>query len=161
MKLLRNQEFQNLLVDYPRAKRPFWVSYQPDDVAAERMPRFGKYGRTEDYLEAFSQFVKENGDKVDALSILLKRSRDWRPKALEELRRSLAQNYFDERKLQEVHKLAGQQADVISIVKHSAAHSRLSSVPFAGSFSEAQSIAKNVRSIKETRSVCRGRRNAP
>src|SRR5207249_224326 len=79
MKLLRNPEFQRLLLDYPRAKRPFWVSYQPDDVQAERMLRFGKFDRAEDYLDAFSRFVKENADKVDALAILLNRPRDWRP----------------------------------------------------------------------------------
>lgn len=66
--------------------------------------------------------MKENADKVDALSILLKRPRDWRPKALEELRRTLAQNQFDERKLQEAHKISSHKAlaDVISIVKHAA-----------------------------------------
>jgi type I restriction enzyme R subunit len=66
--------------------------------------------------------VKENADKADALSILLKRPRDWWPKALEELRRTLAQNQFDERKLQEAHRVASHKAlaDVISIVKHAA-----------------------------------------
>jgi type I restriction enzyme R subunit len=66
--------------------------------------------------------VKENADKVDALGILLKRPRDWRPKALEELRRTLAQNQFGERKLQDAHRVASHKAlaDVISIVKHAA-----------------------------------------
>jgi type I restriction enzyme R subunit len=93
-----------------------------DSVSSKKLERFGKYETAESYLDAFSRFVKENVDKVDALSILLKRPRDWRPKALEELRRALAQNQFDERKLQEAHKVASHKAlaDVISIVKHAA-----------------------------------------
>jgi hypothetical protein len=59
-------------------------------VSSKKLDRFGKYDNAEGYLDAFSRFVKENADKVDALSILLKRPRDWRPKALEELRRTLA-----------------------------------------------------------------------
>jgi type I restriction enzyme R subunit len=123
MKLLRNQEFQKLLLEYKRAYVPFLVGYEVQDtVSSKKLDRFGKYETAEGYLDAFSRFVKENADKVDALSILLRRPRDWRPKALEELRRTLAQNQFDERKLQEAHKIASHKAlaDVISIVKHAA-----------------------------------------
>ena len=123
MKLLRNEEFQKLLLEYKRAYVPFLVGYEvQDNVSSKKLDRFGKYETAEGYLDAFSRFVKENADKVDALSILLKRPRDWRPKALEELRRTLAQNQFDERKLQEAHKIASHKAlaDVISIVKHAA-----------------------------------------
>ncbi len=123
MKLLRNEEFQKLLLEYKRAYVPFLVGYEVQDtVSSKKVDRFGKYETAEGYLDAFSRFVKENADKVDALSILLKRPRDWRPKALEELRRTLAQNQFDEHKLQEAHKIASHKAlaDVISIVKHAA-----------------------------------------
>ena len=119
MKLLRNEEFQKLLLEYKRAYVPFLVGYEVQDkVSSKPVDRFGKYETAEGYLDAFSRFVKENADKVDALSILLKRPRDWRPKALEELRRTLAQNQFDERKLQEAHRVASHKAlaDVISIV---------------------------------------------
>jgi len=123
MKLLRNEEFQKLLLEYKHAYVPFLVGYEvQDNVSSKKLDRFGKYETAEGYLDAFSRFVRENADKVDALSILLKRPRDWRPKALEELRRTLAQNQFDERKLQEAHKIASHKAlaDVISIVKHAA-----------------------------------------
>lgn len=123
MKLLRNQEFQKLLLEYKRAYVPFLVGYEvQDNVSSKKLDRFGKYEAAEGYLNAFPRFVKENADKVDALSILLKRPRDWRPKALDELRRTLALNRFDERKLQEAHKIASHKAlaDVISIVKHAA-----------------------------------------
>jgi type I restriction enzyme R subunit len=123
MKLLRNEDFQRLLLEYQRAYVPFYVAYGAEDhVSSKKVERFGKYETAEGYLEAFSRFVKENADKVDALTILLKRPRDWRPKALEDLRRAFVLNQFDERKLQEAHKIASHKAlaDVISIVKHAA-----------------------------------------
>jgi type I restriction enzyme, R subunit len=123
MKLLRNPEFQCLLLEYKRAHVPFFVGYEiRDAVSSAEIQRFGQYESAESYLDAFSRFVKENADKLDALSILLKRPRDWRPQALEELRRAFAQNQFDERKLQDAHRAAGHKAlaDVISIVKHAA-----------------------------------------
>ena len=123
MKLLRDPEFQRVLLEYPRAKRTFLVGYEvKDEVTSKRVERFGRFDSAEGYLEAFARFVKENADKVDALSILLKRPREWRPKALEALRRTLAQNQFDKGKLQEAHKVASHKAlaDVISMVKHAA-----------------------------------------
>ena len=123
MKLLRNEEFQKLLLEYKRAYVPFLVGYEiQDTVTSKELERYGQYDTAEGYLEAFSRFVKANADKVDALAILLKRPRDWKPSALEELRRALAQNQFDERKLQQAHQAASHKAlaDVISIVKHAA-----------------------------------------
>jgi type I restriction enzyme R subunit len=123
MKLLRNEEFQRLLQEYKRAYAPFFVGYEVEDkVSSKKVERFGKYDTAESYLDAFSRYVKENAEKVDALSILLKRPRDWRPKALEDLRIALAHNQFDERKLQDAHRVASHKAlaDVISIVKHAA-----------------------------------------
>jgi type I restriction enzyme R subunit len=123
MKLLRNEEFQKLLLEYKRAHVPFLVGYEiQDTVSSTKLERYGPYDTAEGYLDSFSRFVKENADKVDALAILLNRPRDWRPAALEELRRTLAQNQFDERKLQAAHQAASHKAlaDVISIVKHAA-----------------------------------------
>src|SRR5207244_4086912 len=36
MKLLRNKNFQQLLTDYPRAKRMFWVGYEVEDKVSSR-----------------------------------------------------------------------------------------------------------------------------
>jgi type I restriction enzyme R subunit len=124
MKLLRNEGFQKLLLEYKRAYSPFLVGYEVEDsVSSKTLERYGKFDDAESYLDAFSKFVKDNADKIDALGILLKRPREWRPKALEELRRTLTQNQFDERTLQQAHKVASHKslADVISIVKHAAA----------------------------------------
>lgn len=108
MALLRNKDFQALLLDYPRAKRSFLVAHETqDDVSSTRLDRFGKFDSADDYLDAFSQFVKGNADKVDALAVLLRRPKDWRPEVLAELSRVLAQQDFDVPKLQKAHERAG------------------------------------------------------
>ena len=122
MKLLRDPAFQRLLMDYPRAKASFLVSPGTVDfVQSEAMQRFGKYDRAEDYLEAFSKFIKENTDKIDAINILLNRPKDWNPDALDQLDKALKQNSFDPQVLQKANKaLHKKLADVISMVKHAA-----------------------------------------
>ena len=61
MELLRNPEFQDLLVKYERAKKIFLVGYEVQDEV-NSMVLFeaeDKYGlKPEDYLVAFSKFIK-------------------------------------------------------------------------------------------------------
>jgi type I restriction enzyme, R subunit len=120
MKLLRNQGFQELLVNYTRAKRSFWVGYEvKDQVSSRRL--FGKFDKPEDYLEAFTKFVRENQNQIDALRILRKRPQEWNPEVLSNLRKELANNGFAEDRLKKAHeKVHHALADVISIVKHAA-----------------------------------------
>jgi type I restriction enzyme R subunit len=123
MKLLRNPKFQKLLVEYPRAKRPFWVGYEiQDEVSSRVAERFGEHATASDYLDAFSKFVRENQDQITAIKILLERPKDWNPQALEQLRQTLRQHDFNETKLKEAHARVHhkQLADIISMVKHAA-----------------------------------------
>jgi len=123
MKLLRDPKFQELLQNYERAKTTRWVGYETkDEVTSTALEDYGPYETSQDYLEAFTRFVKENRDKVDALSILLSRPRDWQPKALSELWKTLAQNDFDVNRLQKAHEKTRHKAlaDIISMVKHAA-----------------------------------------
>src|SRR6185503_6129904 len=86
MKLLRNPDFQKLLLEYPRAKRTFLTTIEEKDVVtSQKLERYGQFDNAEDYLDAFSEFVKANADKVAALSVLLQHPRDWRPAVMEEL----------------------------------------------------------------------------
>jgi type I restriction enzyme R subunit len=118
MELLRNPHFQELLENYTRAKRSFWVAYDVEDTVSSRQ-LFGKYDKPEDYLEAFTRFVQENQNRIEAIRILRQKPQDWNPEALKKLRNELATHGFAERKLREVHsKLNHAAADVISIVKH-------------------------------------------
>jgi len=123
MNLLRNPTFQQLLMDYPRAKRSFWVTYDTkDEVTSYIMERFGRYNSAEDYLAAFSKFIVENEDQIAAIKILLDRPKDWKPEALEQLRKALQQHSFDEKQLQQAHGKVYLKslADIISMVKHAA-----------------------------------------
>lgn len=124
MNLLRNSDFQKLLLEYPRAKRTFLTTIEDKDlVTSQKLERYGQFDNAEDYLDAFSAFVKSNADKVAALSVLLQHPKDWRPAVMDELKRTLNQSGFEPEKLQRAHRARGFKAlaDVISIVKHAAA----------------------------------------
>ena len=123
MNVLRNEKLQKLFLNYERAESVFIRSYEEHDVvSSERMERFGRFEKAEDYLEAFGKFVKENENAVAALQILLKRPKDWRTEALDELRKTLRQNDFRETELQRAHERVYHKAlaDIISMVKHAA-----------------------------------------
>jgi type I restriction enzyme, R subunit len=124
MNLLRNKDFQDLLVNYERAKRTFLVGYEvEDDVSSEVMIRMGNdYQKPEDYLDSFTRFVRENPEHIEAIKILLKRPKDWKTEVLKELREKLALNKFQEKELRKAHRLVYNKAlaDIISMVKHAA-----------------------------------------
>lgn len=124
MKLLRNEKFQDLLLNYERAKRTFLKAYEvEDEVSSEVVFKAGSgYLKPQDYIEAFCKFVKENPAQIEAIQILLEKPKHWKTKALLELREKLTQNHFPELELQNVHKMIYNKAlaDVISMVKHAA-----------------------------------------
>jgi type I restriction enzyme R subunit len=78
--------------------------------------------KPEDYLTAFSRFVAENPDHIDAVRILLDRPAAWSPAALTELREKLSRSRFrfSVENLQKAHAARYQKplVDVISMVKH-------------------------------------------
>jgi type I restriction enzyme, R subunit len=125
MALLRNKTFQDLLVNYERAKREFLIGYEVEDaVTSEVMIHAGsQYQKPEDYLDSFARFVRENPDHIEAIQILLQKPKEWKAEALSELRKKLAQHDFPEKELQKAHKLVHNKAlaDIISMIKHAAA----------------------------------------
>lgn len=124
MATLRDPKFQSLLLDYKRARPTFVIAREAhDDVTSEVLFRKGdQYLKPEDYLEAFTRYVKENPDQIDAIKILLNRPKDWSTQALADLRIKLQKNAFPEKELQRAHKVAYNKAlvDIISMVKHAA-----------------------------------------
>jgi len=124
MKLLRDKDFQELLLNYERAKRQFLVGYEvEDDVSSDVMIHIGSdYQKPEDYLESFARFVKENPERIDAIKVLLERPKDWKTGALKELREKLAINKYPEKDLRKAHQVVYHKAlaDIISMVKHAA-----------------------------------------
>ena len=127
MSLLRKPDFQDLLVNYPRAPRTFIIGYEvQDEVSSAWLVRGldGKEYKPEDYLAAFARFVKENPAQVEAIEILLDRPRGWGTEALGELRQKLSatNERFTVDNLQKAHKVRYDKAlvDIISMVKHAA-----------------------------------------
>ncbi len=121
MVLLRDADFQNLLVDYPKPKRSFLVAYEAEDeVQSSYLFRTtdGRELKPDDYLTAFADFVRENPDHIDAIQILLERPAGWSTDALYDLRQKLRARpeHFTEDRLRKAyhHELA----DIISMVKH-------------------------------------------
>ena len=124
MKLLRDKEFQDLLVNYTRPKKIFFKGYEiVDTVKDEVMFRVGNdFQKPEDYLKSFERFVKENPEHITAIEILLSRPKNWSTDALDELRKKLKRSDFGEKDLQRAHGKVYNKplADIISIIKHAA-----------------------------------------
>ena len=127
MALLKNPDFQTLLVTYPRPERSFLKAIeQTDHVSSVLVFRdlAGTEYKPEDYLKVFAQFVRENEAHIEAVQVLLDRPRDWSASALKELRQKLAGSRygFTPDKLQKAHEARYKKplVDVISMVKHAA-----------------------------------------
>lgn len=127
MRLLRDKGFQDLLVEYPRPPRTFLVAVETkDEVTSEWLIKAstGEEYRPADYLKEFEEFVRENSEQVDAISVLLSRPQGWGSVALQELRQALANapKHFTEPNLQKAFEVAHHKAlvDIISMVKRAA-----------------------------------------
>lgn len=122
MEILRNKDFQNLLVNYDRAKTPYYIAFEyVDSIVSEPMFKYNETAlKPTDYLVAFSKFVQKNKSKIEALSVLFSNPRNWKPKVLKEIRQILKQNSFDEDQLRKAHELSGHKsmADIISMLKN-------------------------------------------
>jgi type I restriction enzyme R subunit len=137
MAVLRNKDFQDLLVNYERKPRRFYVDDNTvDTVSSEWLVRGndGKEYKPADYLDSFSTFVKEHQTDIHAIGILLSRPQEWNPDALHDLRQRLAAapQRFTLEYLQRAHEITYQKAlaDIISMVKHAVdqQHPLLSSI---------------------------------
>ncbi|MCC6739348.1 MAG: DEAD/DEAH box helicase family protein [Planctomycetia bacterium] len=127
MKKLKDPEFVSLLENFPRASSDFVVADAAGDyVTSEQWTKdaAGNLLKPQDYLQAFSRFVKENPSHIEAIRILLKRPQDWGTEPLQELREKLAatRERFTEENLQKAVKVRYDKslADIISIIKRAA-----------------------------------------
>ena len=127
MKILRDKDFQELLINYPRPPWTFFVaSGVEDEVSSEWLIKgaTGQEYKPADYLEAFEAFVRTNADHVQAISILLSRPQAWGSQPLRDLREALSQTpeHFTEDNLRRAFQVTHQKAlvDIISMVKRAA-----------------------------------------
>lgn len=121
MKLLRDKDFQDLLMNYPRAPRTFIIAPDvTDTVTGElKLRRGDKLLRPADYLTEFSAFIAGKRDEVEALRVLLTKPKRWSTTALEGLREALRLGHFSETELQAAHEVVHKKplVDVISMVR--------------------------------------------
>lgn len=127
MGILRDDQFKNLLLNYPRPKRVFVVASDTQDtVSSAWLVRGldGKEYKPEDYLVAFERYVQENPEHIDAIRILLDHPTDWSSDALKELKTKLAATpqRFTVENLQKAHEVTHHKAliEIISMIKHAA-----------------------------------------
>ncbi len=127
MGLLKKPAFQDLLVNYKRPRKVFLVAHATQDhVSSEWLIRDGegREHRPADYLTIFSQYVRDNPDRIEAIGILLDRPQGWSSDALDDLRRKLAATTgrFSVDVLERAHAACYGKAlvDIISMVKHAA-----------------------------------------
>jgi len=127
MEILSNPDFLNLLENYPRPPKTFLVDYETQDTVSSTWAirdTAGNELRPDDYLILFSNFVKDNPERIAAISILLDRPQDWSTDALGELKEKLqsSQQRFTIENLQRAHEVRYNKAlvDIISMIKHAA-----------------------------------------
>ena len=127
MKLLRDSEFQELLVSYPRPPKTFFVAPSAvDTVESEWLIKgaIGKEYRPEDYLQRFVDFVRENEHQLEAISIILSHPEQWGTQALSDLVDALKKTpeQFTQENLQRAFQVAHHKAlaDLISMIKRAA-----------------------------------------
>lgn len=127
MGLLREEDFQNLLLYYPRPPRTFLVADAAQDIVSSEWlikAGTGKEYKPADYLVAFTAFVKENAEHIESLSILLARPQSWGGEPLRQLREALvkAPDHFTEENLRRAYQVTSHKAlaDIISMVKRAA-----------------------------------------
>ncbi|WP_421918857.1 DEAD/DEAH box helicase family protein [Marinifilum sp.] len=124
MKLLRNKDFQDLLLHYKRPRKRFTTAYNYiDEVHSEELFKVGEsneYLKPQDYLLQFKEHIEDNKDIVEAYKIILERPADWNTNALMELRNNLKRNGYPVEKLRKAHKLIYDKEliDIISMIKH-------------------------------------------
>jgi type I restriction enzyme R subunit len=124
MVTLRARAFQDLLTKYPRPDRTFFIAESATDYVTSEWLIKGGVGqeyKPDDYINAFSEFVRENKIHIDALTILLSRPQGWGSEPLRELRQALgkAPQHFTEDNLQRAFAVTSHKAlvDIISMVK--------------------------------------------
>lgn len=76
--------------------------------------------RPEDYLEAFTHWIQENRDKIEALQIVCTSPKELTSQELKNLRKELGKLHFSERQLSEAfaeENKEGVTADIISLIR--------------------------------------------
>ena len=85
MKLLRNPDFQKLLLEYPAPKRTFLTTIEDKDVVIAETRTLRPVRQREITSMPSPAFVKANADKGRRALGLATAPKDWRPAVMDEL----------------------------------------------------------------------------
>ncbi|WP_425504012.1 type I restriction-modification system endonuclease [Salicibibacter cibarius] len=121
-KLANNQNIVQYLDENRQRAIYQYISTHEDELKEVRRG-YGKAEKPEDYLEGFSQFIKENMNEIPALHIVCTRPKDLTREQLKELRITLDQNGYRESHLQTAWREAKNEdiaADIISFIRKQA-----------------------------------------
>ncbi|MBX9569847.1 MAG: type I restriction-modification system endonuclease [Candidatus Obscuribacterales bacterium] len=84
---------------FERAPEAVLLSEHPDGLLAVTRG-YGRHERPEDYLEEFTNFIKQSGNNLPAMQAVLQRPRDLKRKDLKALLIALSENGYDEKSLE-------------------------------------------------------------
>ncbi|WP_453992364.1 type I restriction-modification system endonuclease [Bacillus nitroreducens] len=121
-KLTSNQNILQYL-DENRGRPVFQYISTHEDEIKEVTRGYGNAEKPEDYLQSFSQFIRENMNLIPALQIVCSRPKDLTRAQLRELRIALDQKGFTEKGLQTAWRDAKNEdiaADIIGFIRQQA-----------------------------------------
>lgn len=111
------------VANYRTFRNPVVISHQEDELK-EVTRGYGEDNvKPADYLNEFSQFVRENINLIPALEIVIKRPKDLTYQDLRDIQLRLKEKKFDERQLQEAWRQEKKEyiaADIISFIRQAA-----------------------------------------
>src|SRR5690606_33169172 len=110
---LRFEQIARWLDRVRQEKQKQFISEHEDKLLSVEQG-FGDAKRPEDYIEEFSRFVKENVNKIPALTIVAQRPKDLTRDELRNLKIILDQQGFRESTLQKAYQLKEKRSDEIA-----------------------------------------------
>lgn len=109
-----------LWVDGLKGKKKSVYHSDKEDTLLETTRGYGETDRPEDYLEAFTKFVNENKDKIEAIRIACTKPSDMTRAQLRELKLALDKEHYSEANLNQATSAVKNEeivADIISYVR--------------------------------------------
>lgn len=114
-----------LWVDKLKGKKRGYYYSDKEDTLLETTRGYGNTEKPEDYLEAFSKFVNENKDTIEAIRIACTKPSDMTRRQLRELKLALDKENFTESNLnQAISTIKNEQivADIIAHIRRAVLH---------------------------------------
>lgn len=126
--LLKHRDvFKMMEETHANGSRPVVISNAEDELV-DHSRGYGKADKPEDYLDAFSKYVRDNRNEIAALNIICTRPKDLTRKALKDLRLTLDREGFTTQQLNTaITQLTNEEiaADIISLIRRYAIGSAL------------------------------------